>query len=66
MFGTQMDDSMTMTIPLKPDLVVTGAQIHGSSLDGKSGDYCPILHGLSGSCLGGISALIRPLLDRFG
>ena len=22
MFGTQIDDSMTMTIPLKPDLVV--------------------------------------------
>ena len=29
MFGTLIDDPMTMTTPLKADPVVTGAKIHG-------------------------------------
>ena len=29
MFGTQIDDPVTMTTPLKADPVVTGAHIHG-------------------------------------
>ena len=29
MFGTQTDDPVTMTTPLKADPIVTGAKIHG-------------------------------------
>ena len=33
MFGTQIDDPVTMTTPLKADPVVTGAKIHGLQID---------------------------------
>ena len=33
MFGTQIDDPVTTTTPLKADPVVTGAKIHGFQID---------------------------------
>ena len=33
MFGTQIDDPVTMTTPPKADPVVTGAKIHGLQID---------------------------------
>ena len=33
MFGTQIDDPVTTTTPLKADPVVTGSKIHGFQID---------------------------------
>ena len=33
MFGTQIDDPVTMTTSLATDLVVTGSKIHGVQID---------------------------------
>ena len=33
MFGTQIDDPVTTTTPLKADPVVTGSKIRGSRID---------------------------------
>ena len=33
MFGTQIDDPVTTTTPLKADLIVTGTNIHGLQID---------------------------------
>ena len=33
MFGTQIDDPVTMTTSLEADLVVTGSKIHGVQID---------------------------------
>ena len=33
MFGTQIDDPVTTTTPLKADPVVTGSKIHGFLMD---------------------------------
>ena len=33
MFGTKIDDPVTMTTSLEADLVVTGSKIHGFQID---------------------------------
>ena len=52
MFGTQIDDPVTATTPLKADPVVTGAKIHGFQIDPIQPPVDPCL-----CCL-------RPLVDK--